>query len=511
MKKYTFLILFSVLVIFGKTSAQQGEILRFKATGNTVITLSNLTLLGSFTIEAWVKPSTKADFETILSNKTSGIGNPGFFFAINNYATTDGMLVFETQNAGCSGTTAVTWGVWQHVAITWDGTNAQIYLNGLPLGMNTPTSVNLASSPNPCYIGDIPSYIGNANLDGAMDELRVWNYARTQNEIQSAMNCPLHGNEVGLSAYYQFNEGIADGNNPAVTNLPDMTVNNHFGTLQNFALSGMSSNWSAPSPVTTIPLTSQTLALCEGNSLTVGTHVHDTTGIFYDTLSSVMGCDSVIKTNLTITPATPVHNPQNICSGQSYNINSHSYSTPGNYTDTLHNALGCDSIVVTDITVTVVDTSVIVNGITLTSNASALCTFQWIDCGNGNSPITGANSGSYTPMANGSYAVVVRNGGCRDTSLCYNIFSVGNVDKPLESELSISPNPSKGQFYISGKYLNNSVLCVYDVLGSLIYRKEIKSVINELFILNISSSPVGVYFLTLRNSDTNKIYRIIKE
>ena len=67
-----------------------------------------------------------------------------------------------------------------------------------------------------------------------------------------------------------------------------------------------------------------------------------------------------------------------------------------------------------------VDISVIQNGTTLTSNATG-ATYQWIDCGNGNDSIAGEINATYNAAAIGSYAVIVTEGSCSDTSACVAI------------------------------------------------------------------------------------------
>jgi hypothetical protein len=91
--------------------------------------------------------------------------------------------------------------------------------------------------------------------------------------------------------------------------------------------------------------------LCYGDSVTVGTVKHKTSGTYIDTLvgASALGCDSVVTTNLTVYPLDTVSNPVSKCFGQSYTINGHTYDTTGTYIDTFFNAdiNGCDSIVFT--------------------------------------------------------------------------------------------------------------------------------------------------------------------
>ncbi|RYZ89268.1 MAG: LamG domain-containing protein, partial [Proteobacteria bacterium] len=50
---------------------------------------------------------------------------------------------------------------------------------------------------------------GNAGWNGVMDEVRIWNVARTAQQIKDNMNVMLKPATPGLTAYYQFNEANA--------------------------------------------------------------------------------------------------------------------------------------------------------------------------------------------------------------------------------------------------------------------------------------------------------------
>jgi hypothetical protein len=75
-----------------------------------------------------------------------------------------------------------------------------------------------------------------------IDEVRIWNTARTQTEIQNNMNSEIATSSSGLALYYTFNQGIAAGDNTGLIPLIDQTGNGNNGTLTNFALSGSTSN-----------------------------------------------------------------------------------------------------------------------------------------------------------------------------------------------------------------------------------------------------------------------------
>lgn len=229
--------------------AQPGAALNFDGDDDR-IQLEGLNLTGAFTIEAWVKPSEKSDFSTILSNKYGGYEYSGFSFAINTYGSSNGKLYLETQLASVVSSASVTWGVWQHVVITYDGLNAvKMYINGTETGTEITSSINLNASIYPTVMGDWSVYGGNGKYAGTMDEVRVWNYAKCKLEILAQMNCELIGNEGGLLAYYNFNQGQAGGDNSGTTILNDIAGADNNGSLQYFTLNGNASNWVSPGGV----------------------------------------------------------------------------------------------------------------------------------------------------------------------------------------------------------------------------------------------------------------------
>ena len=85
-------------------------------------------------------------------------------------------------------------------------------MNGVELVKDTTFTGTNISETKQLTIGNVSS---NDNFVGAIDEVRLWNVARTQTEIQSYMLNPLKGSEQGLIGYWQF-EG----------NLNDATTNN---------------------------------------------------------------------------------------------------------------------------------------------------------------------------------------------------------------------------------------------------------------------------------------------
>jgi len=93
------------------------------------------------------------------------------------------------------------------------------------------------------------------------------------------------------------------------------------------------------------------LSICQGGSIFVGIHTYNTSGTYKDTLTTSLGCDSIITTVLTVKPKNNIQNSLSICQGGSIFVGVHTYNTSGTYKDTLTTSLGCDSIITTVLTV----------------------------------------------------------------------------------------------------------------------------------------------------------------
>lgn len=191
-----------------------------------------------------------------------------------------------------------------------------------------------------------------------------------------------------------------------------------------------------------------------------------------------------------------------ICAGQSLIVGSNSYSSSGTYTDTLIAANTCDSIITTNLTVNAMPIiTTYLSGTTIISNQNG-ANYQWIECNNNNQPIQGETNQSFTAVVNGSYAVIVYFGSCFDTSSCVNIFNVGiDQNSELNEELLVFPNPFLNSTTIqTNEYIKNATITIYNSLGEQV--KEIKNVNGQSIILNRENLPIGVYSIQLKQDNT---------
>lgn len=95
----------------------------------------------------------------------------------------------------------------------------------------------------------------------------------------------------------------------------------------------------------------QDINLCQGDTLKVGTHNYTQAGVYVDSLQSVSGCDSVVVTEINILKSYFLSQNKQICNGDSIQVGNSKYYLAGNYVTKLNTVHGCDSIIVTNLTV----------------------------------------------------------------------------------------------------------------------------------------------------------------
>ena len=86
------------------------------------------------------------------------------------------------------GAAALTTNTWAYLALTYDGANLRLYVNGTQVATQARTG-NIASSTNPLQIGGDSIY--GQYFQGTIDEVRVYNAALTATQIQSDMVTPI--------------------------------------------------------------------------------------------------------------------------------------------------------------------------------------------------------------------------------------------------------------------------------------------------------------------------------
>jgi hypothetical protein len=214
--------------------------------GSTISTV--LGTASALTIEAWVYPTDADAFGCIAGNYSTSGGGMQFLLRRDGNAFT----FWTDRGTGFTNVTTpnvVAFNTWQHVAGVWNSVTQamQIYVNGVLQATTTGVvGTTLNTNSNPVMIGWNTI---NEQMQGSVDEIRIWNRALCQSEISNNMNCEIPTTGSGLLANYHFNQGAAGGSNPTVTTLNDASGNAYNGSLLNFTLNGATSNWITPGAV----------------------------------------------------------------------------------------------------------------------------------------------------------------------------------------------------------------------------------------------------------------------
>lgn len=255
-----------------------------------------------------------------------------------------------------------------------------------------------------------------------------------------------------------------------------------------------------------IPTSNQTITICYAETFTVGSNTYSTSGNYSDTLATAAGCDSIVNTDLTVLPQNSTTQSFTICEGESVTVGTNTYSTDGTFTDVLTAANGCDSSVVTTIVVETIDETVSNVSNILTAN-STVGTYQWLDCNNNNVAIPGETNQTFSPATVGSYAVVVTVGNCSDTSAC-EVVDFASISESSIGTISIFPNPTEGTLHLAGidNITGFESIEIYALNGQRIVTFNTLKATFDLSFLN-----QGVYFMELQFIDHTETIRFVKQ
>lgn len=175
----------------------------------------------NFTVEWWIKPLSTIDY----NNRIQG-----------GYGNWDSTFIFHTESNGsiyCGNDLNTRFtpyeisvgtfetNVWQHFAFVYNSGTATLYKNGIPIANknNVPQSGVWGN-----FLLGYP-WAFDGYIHGIIDELRVWEIARSQVDINTYKDVELTGNEIGLHGYWHFNDTASVAT--------DFSQNQNHGNLYN--------------------------------------------------------------------------------------------------------------------------------------------------------------------------------------------------------------------------------------------------------------------------------------
>jgi hypothetical protein len=208
------------------TSFSTSSSLIFDGSNDKVTTNLSMNNWSAFTFEAWVYPESTGSRERIIGH---------------NDIIEFGFIDSNTIQLWTSRGSAINWdfssstlpfNTWHHIVGVGDGTansnNLKLYINGILelQGGSAPSGDHYGTANYTLNIGAGAYDPLNSTqyYDGNLDEIRVWNSARSIDEIKANMFKQLNGDENNLQAYYKMSTATG-------TTLVDNSSNSNDGTI----------------------------------------------------------------------------------------------------------------------------------------------------------------------------------------------------------------------------------------------------------------------------------------
>ncbi len=308
-----------------------------------------------FTLELWFKrettptgaPTSTGALTSVVPLVSKGRGESdgtnvdlNYFLGINTSATSPnvantlaadfeeaaGQTAAAGANRPVTSTTVISPNVWHHAAASYDSTTGAfiLYLDGVQVGItNVPAGDRSprADSIQHASIGSALTSNGTAAgfFNGVIDEVRIWNVARTQAQVVASMNQELTSG-AGLIGRWGLNEGSGGAVFNSVADRPHGTLLNAAAAAR--IVGGVPADTVAPSAP-------QNVAANTGNSLVTITWDH--TPAFDLTGYNVYRNASGTGTPLNIAPLTsPIYTDNTVTNGTLYSYTVKAIDTASN-------------------------------------------------------------------------------------------------------------------------------------------------------------------------------------
>ena len=309
---------------------------------------SDRGVTNTVSISVWVKTTTVSSVNTFIVEKYDWQVDKGYYLALKN-----GIPYIAARNTS-NNTGAFTWnanqtflvtdGQWHHLLGVVSQNNLEIWVDGVlkatsSLVANTPDLTNNYNLNIGYYYKG--SLSGNTNYyTGTLDEVRLYNRDLTSIEIDAL--------STERNTYTSNSITVCDsmvspsGESWYASGVYQDTVSNLClgDSIYNINLTVLSHDSSQLNEVTCGTYTSPS-----------GNYLWGTTGTYFDTLTNALGCDSIIEINLTVTPIPITSLVASSCYSYSAPSGNRTWYSTGIYNDTLVSSAGCDSVLSISVTI----------------------------------------------------------------------------------------------------------------------------------------------------------------
>ncbi|MGB0683428.1 MAG: LamG-like jellyroll fold domain-containing protein [Magnetovibrionaceae bacterium] len=170
---------------------------------------SAISFSGGFTMEVWINPTSLAN-----AGIMGGIsGSNSFDLSLNATGEVSVSVSTATGTLGYTSTAQLNTGTFYHLSMVYDGSNnLQLYIDGSLAATTTDSS----GSPG-AFSSSLNVNVGSGSAGGSgpfvaasVGDFRVWDTARTGEEIGATYDQLLHGTESNLAAWWRLNGDVTD-------------------------------------------------------------------------------------------------------------------------------------------------------------------------------------------------------------------------------------------------------------------------------------------------------------
>ena len=309
----------------------------FDGTNDNIIAAPISAITNSVSISLWIKnDNNSGQWNGIITNQPNS--NGGFLLQEHSSNKYDWTVAKGSGYHDLWSVSSIT-NQWDHFVCIIYNNQMKIYINGsLDNSSNIGSSI-LSSSGNLCF----GSRYSNEWFKGKLDDIGIWNRALTQQEITGLYNsCTPNTSTDTQTACDSYT--WMDGNTYTASN------NTATHTLTNVA--GCDSVATLNLTINPTYFTQVSATICDDAVYTFNGNTYNQTGVYLDTLSSVLTCDSVIETTLTVNPTYFTQVSATICDNGTFTTaGGQIVTTTGVYLDTLQSNLSCDSVIETNLQV----------------------------------------------------------------------------------------------------------------------------------------------------------------
>jgi glucose/arabinose dehydrogenase len=174
------------------TSGKFGNALSFNGSSGlvSIADAASLDFTSTLTIEAWVRPTSRSNWDTVVAKGYGGSGRAYALYAGDNNGRPAAAVRINSSERSTAGSPALPLHTWSHVAMTYGGGRLRVYVNGVQVGSSSVTGT-IRTSSDPLTIGGSTAW--GRWFAGSIDEVRIYNRALTQSQIQAGMNRTMGG------------------------------------------------------------------------------------------------------------------------------------------------------------------------------------------------------------------------------------------------------------------------------------------------------------------------------